>query len=103
MTSSLAISLKAGAVPTRKIRFHEAQCVDIARFVRIFARTMRRRLLPLAALLPAALIFAADSREPRKFTYPPAPSSGQIDEYSGVKVADPYRPLENTDAPESRK
>ncbi|HZR79219.1 MAG TPA: hypothetical protein VFA58_08420, partial [Chthoniobacterales bacterium] len=90
-------------MPTREIGFHEGQCIDIALFVRIFARAMYCRLLPLAALVPAAVIFAADSPEPRKFNYPPAPTSGQIDEYNGVKVADPYRPLENPDAPESRK
>src|SRR5207253_1477970 len=44
--------------------------------------------------------FAADS--PTQFKYPPAPTSDQVDDYNGAKVADPYRPLENPDAPESR-
>jgi prolyl oligopeptidase len=52
-------------------------------------------------LLPAAISFAADP--PTQFKYPAAPTSNQVDDYSGVKVADPYRPLENPDAPESRK
>ena len=35
-------------------------------------------------------------------TYPPPPTSGQVDDYHGTLVADPYRPLEDGDAPESR-
>src|SRR6266496_5820585 len=37
-----------------------------------------------------------------QFKYPAASTSNQIDDYNGVKVADPYRPLENPDSPESR-
>ena len=37
-----------------------------------------------------------------QFKYPAAPTSNQVDEYKGVKIADPYRPLENPDSPESR-
>ena len=62
---------------------------------------MHRRSVALFILAPVALILAADS-EPQ-FKYPPAPTSEQVDDYSGVKVGDPYRPLENPDAPESRK
>jgi prolyl oligopeptidase len=62
---------------------------------------MDRKFLALFILAPVALIFAADS--PTQFKYPPAPTSDQVDDYSGVKVADPYRPLENPDAPESRQ
>ena len=61
---------------------------------------MHRRLLPLSILAPIALLFAVDS--PTQFKYPPAPTSDQVDDYNGAKVADPYRPLENPDAPESR-
>ena len=68
---------------------------------------MRRSLLAFAILSPLALSFAADSPSPSptpsQFRYPPAPTSDQVDDYNGVKVADPYRPLENPDAPESRK
>ncbi|HEU5324646.1 MAG TPA: S9 family peptidase, partial [Candidatus Limnocylindria bacterium] len=38
-----------------------------------------------------------------KPSYPPAPTSDQVDDYHGVAVADPYRPLEDTDAPETRR
>src|SRR2546423_3616326 len=62
---------------------------------------MARKFLALFIFPPFALIFAADS--PTQFKYPPAPTSDQVDDYSGVKVADPYRPLENPDAPESRQ
>jgi prolyl oligopeptidase len=64
---------------------------------------MHRSFISLAFLFPAALIFAADSASPEKFDYPAAPTSDQVDDYNGVKVADPYRPLENPDAPESRR
>src|ERR1700680_1219821 len=62
---------------------------------------MHRKFLALSTLLPVALVFAADP--PTEFKYPPAPTSNQVDDYSGTKVPDPYRPLENQDAPESRK
>ncbi|HEV3392597.1 MAG TPA: prolyl oligopeptidase family serine peptidase [Chthoniobacterales bacterium] len=62
---------------------------------------MRRKIISLSILAPIALIFAADS--PTQFKYPTAPTSDQVDDYNGVKVADPYRPLENPDSPESRK
>jgi prolyl oligopeptidase len=61
---------------------------------------MDRRLLALSFLVPLALTFAADSQN--QFNYPTAPTNNQIDDYSGVKVADPYRPLEDPDSPESR-
>src|SRR2546423_15380991 len=62
---------------------------------------MARKFLALFISPPFALIFAADS--PTQFKYPPAPTSDQVDDYNGVKVADPYRPLEDPDASESRK
>ncbi|MBC7798452.1 MAG: S9 family peptidase, partial [Pyrinomonadaceae bacterium] len=36
------------------------------------------------------------------FAYPNAPKINQVDDYHGTKVADPFRPLEDPDAPESR-
>src|SRR5947209_8607950 len=64
---------------------------------------MLRRFVSLSILAPFALSLAADPPSPAHFKYPAAPSSDQIDDYNGVKVPDPYRPLENPDAPESRK
>lgn len=42
-------------------------------------------------------------KRPRSYDYPVAPRSDQVDDYHGVKVADPFRPLENPDAPETRE
>lgn len=33
--------------------------------------------------------------------YPPAPTSDQFDDYHGTRVADPYRPLEDPESPET--
>jgi prolyl oligopeptidase len=35
-------------------------------------------------------------------TYPTPPTADQIDDYHGTAIADPYRPLEDSDAPETR-
>lgn len=37
-----------------------------------------------------------------KLRYPPAPTSDHVDDHHGTSIADPYRPLEDSDAPESR-
>jgi prolyl oligopeptidase len=63
--------------------------------------SMNLKFLALFTLCPLAILFAADSQT--TFKYPPAPTSNQVDDYHGTKVADPYRPLENPDSPESRK
>ena len=34
--------------------------------------------------------------------YPQAPTADQVDDFHGTPIADPYRPLEDSDAPESR-
>jgi prolyl oligopeptidase len=38
----------------------------------------------------------------KKFDYPTAPTSNQVDDYHGTKVADPYRPLEDPDSAPTR-
>ncbi len=38
----------------------------------------------------------------RRLKYPEAPRSETVDDYHGRKVADPYRPLEDPDAPATR-
>src|SRR5438477_11278737 len=38
-----------------------------------------------------------------QFVYPQAPNGNHVDNYFGTKVADPYRDLENADAPATRK
>src|SRR5438105_12665538 len=62
---------------------------------------MNRKFLALFIVSPTAVLFAGDSQP--AFKYPSAPASNQVDDYFGTTVPDPYRPLENPDAPESRK
>jgi prolyl oligopeptidase len=62
---------------------------------------MVRKILSLVLFAPLSLLLAAEPAT--QFKYPTAPSSNQVDDYNGVKVADPYRPLENPDSPESRQ
>ncbi len=37
-----------------------------------------------------------------RLTYPTPPTADQVDDYHGHRIADPYRPLEDTDAPVTR-
>ena len=62
---------------------------------------MDGKLAALCLFAPITLIFATDP--PSQIKYPPAPTNDQVDDYNGVKVADPYRALENPDSPESRQ
>lgn len=45
---------------------------------------------------------AQQNGDVKKFDYPIAPTSNQVDDYHGVKVADPYRPLEDPDSAPTR-
>jgi prolyl oligopeptidase len=62
----------------------------------IVAGIMHFKFLVAAGLLTLAQNTTA------QFKYPAVPTSHQVDDYNGVKVADPYRQLENPDSPESR-
>ena len=55
------------------------------------------------ALAAAGLLTLIQSSAAQvQFKYPVAPTSNQVDDYNGVKVGDPCRPLESPDSPESR-
>ncbi len=57
----------------------------------------------LAVVLCVSLATAQQNGGASKLNYPVAPSSNQVDEYHGVRVADPYRPLEDPDSEASRQ
>lgn len=59
------------------------------------------KILFLALL--ASSVFFLLTAQTAKLNYPPAPKSDQVDDYRGVKVPDPYRSLENADAPSTEK
>jgi len=61
---------------------------------------MKRTFVCLLAAV-SSLYLPALGKE-NAFKYPAARKSDQVDDYQGVKVADPYRWLENPDSPESR-
>jgi prolyl oligopeptidase len=49
----------------------------------------------------AAALLCAQTMQ--RLAYPPAPTTNQVDDYHGTKIADPYRTLENADAPATQK
>jgi prolyl oligopeptidase len=56
-----------------------------------------------APVAPATAGAATASAEaPQRLSYPPARTVEQVDDYHGVKIADPYRWLEDPDAPDSQ-
>ncbi len=52
------------------------------------------------ALMNVGRLKAGEGSEPIK--YPPSPRSETVDDYHGTRVADPYRPLEEPNAPATR-
>ncbi|MDQ3118603.1 MAG: prolyl oligopeptidase family serine peptidase [Verrucomicrobiota bacterium] len=61
-----------------------------------------KRIPQVVAILLLSLRLAS-AKEPGGFNYPAPPKSDQADDYHGIKVADPYRPLEDADSPASQK
>jgi prolyl oligopeptidase len=57
------------------------------------------RLFISISLLTSLFVMAQNAN---KLNYPPAKKVDQADDYHGTRVADPYRWLENPDAPDSR-
>jgi len=55
----------------------------------------------LLLLASVALFLGAGNTS--KLNYPVAPKGDRVDDYPGVKIADPYRGLENADAPSTQK
>jgi len=53
-------------------------------------------------LLCTASGLAQQNSRVKKLDYPAAPTSNQVDDYHGVSVADPYRPLEDPDSEPTR-
>src|SRR5690242_880382 len=61
-----------------------------------FPRRAQRCALCVALLLPLA------SASAQQLAYPAAPRASVADDYFGHRVADPYRPLEDLDAPATK-
>jgi len=59
-------------------------------------------ILFAALVLYAGSGLAQQNSGVKRLDYPAAPTSNQVDDYHGTKVADPYRPLEDPDSVETR-
>src|SRR5262245_33464882 len=70
--------------------------------------TAARAVWAILALLACSLGNPVDGQTPTRestgrLTYPAAPKNKQVDDYHGVKIADPYRWLEDLDTQETRQ
>ncbi|HEV2761606.1 MAG TPA: prolyl oligopeptidase family serine peptidase, partial [Pyrinomonadaceae bacterium] len=59
--------------------------------------------LALCASLSAQTMVSSNNPPANKLSYPAAKKADHVDEYHGTRVPDPYRWLENSDAPETRQ
>src|SRR5262245_34948235 len=57
---------------------------------------------PLFLISAYRLVLGQNQSMNKPFAYPAAKKVDQVDDYHGVKIADPYRWLENPDSPETR-
>jgi prolyl oligopeptidase len=63
----------------------------------------RIRSIKTATLLTLAFpVFAGAQTTAGALKYPVALKANQVDDYHGVKIADPYRPLEDPDSPQTK-
>jgi prolyl oligopeptidase len=58
--------------------------------------------IPVLLMLSAAMAIPSPQTDSTRRTYPSAKTVAQVDDFFGTKVADPYRWLEDSDAPDTR-